>query len=403
MTRLRSPDSSRLPRIALLVLPLLAGGCGTGSSPAEERIARAERGKGDVVIAVAWPWAARTEVRYAEGLDLAVDEINASGGVNGRKLRLLREDDGESVNEGLLVAQRIAENPEVSAVIGHLQSYITVPAAAVYDLSGVVMLAPASTAPELTGQGYARVFRSTFTDHETGHQMAEFAAQRGYRRVAIYYARNSYGRALANAFEERAAGVDLHVVARASYASGADVDGRMLEPMLREWKQMELDAVFLAGEVPLAGQIIALMRRAGVEVPILGGDAMSSPALITSGGRAAEGTVVSSFFHASEPRTEVQRFTAAFERRYGLQPDVGSAIGYDAVHLLAHAMRSAGSTAPDPIARALRDVRDWQGVTGPVTFGPNGDLLSRRIVKLVVKDGAFEYLPDAPSGLPADR
>jgi len=162
---------------------------------------------------------------------------------------------------------------------------------------------------------------------------------------------------------------------------------------------MGLDAIFLAGEVPSAAHAIVAAREQGISIPIIGGDAMSSGELISVAGRAAEGTVVATAFHADEPRPEVRRFTAAFEKRYGVPPDAGSALGYDVMRLLADAMERAATTLPDSVAGVLHSLRDWKGVTGSFTFDSNGNLVGRSIAKMVVRNGAFEYLPD--SAVPA--
>lgn len=388
-TRIRS-----IFALAALASTAAVAGCGPGT-PAERRAEWGREGTGDITVAAVWPWRALTEIRFAEGLQMAVDEVNATGGIHGRKLRLRKEDDNGSVNDGLLIAQRLADDPHVAAVIGHLQSYVTVPAAAIYETGGLPMLSPASTDPALTSKGYTGVFRIIATDQQTGRQMADFAARRGYRRVAIYYVRNTYGRELANAFEERAAGTGVTVVARASYAPDAPADGRNFEATLGEWKEMELDAIFLAGEVPQAGYLVSEARRKGITVPVIGADAMSSPALLAAGGEAAEGIVVPSAFHPREPRARVQQFAEAFRKRYGIDPDPGSALGYDAVMVLAEAMRSARSAAPEDLARALHGLQGFDGVTGPISFDERGDLETRTLVKMVVKGGAFHYLGDA--------
>ncbi|HEU4586885.1 MAG TPA: ABC transporter substrate-binding protein [Gemmatimonadaceae bacterium] len=374
---------------------LIAGACGPAGSPAARRAASAERGAGPIVVGVAWPWASRKEVRYAEGLDMAVDEINAAGGVLGRRIALRKEDDHESVDEGEMVAQRLANDPDVVAVIGHLQSYVSVPASAIYDLSGLLMIAPTATDPELTARGYSRVFRATFTDTEVGRQMAEYAARQGYERIGIYYIRTDYGRNLANAFEERANDLGLTIPVRQSYEPGDAEASESFRPVLRGWVELGLDAVFLAGEVPSAARAIVAAREEGLSVPIIGGDAMSSGELISVAGEAAEGTVVATAFHADEPRAEVQRFTAAFEQRYGVAPDAGSALGYDVIRLLTDAMKRAGTALPDSVARALHSLRDWRGVTGSFTFDSTGNLVGRPIAKMAVRNGAFEYLPDS--------
>jgi branched-chain amino acid transport system substrate-binding protein len=391
-SRTLTRPAARLVAAATL---MLSAACGSWRTPAEERALRARRARGDVVVAAAWPWELRKELRYGEGLDLAVDEVNQGGGVNGRKLRLTRVDDHESVDEGRLAAQRIAGNPDVVAVVGHLQSYVTVPAAAVYDLSGLVLLSPTATDSELTSHGYRRVFRTTLNDRSIGRQIAEFAAHRGLRRVAIFYIRNTYGRELANAFEERASEVGVAIAARRSYDPSDQANDRTFEPIAREWKDLPMDGIFLAGEVPSAGYFIAQARAAGIRVPILGGDALSAPSLMSVPGPAAEGTIVGSVFHPDEPRAEVRRFTTLFTARYRVAPDAASAVAYDAVHLLVHAMQQAHSSAPDDVAAAMRAVRDWPGVTGSFSFDNDGDVIGKHLVTLIVRHGRFEYLPDA--------
>lgn len=374
------------------LIAVLVAACASHSAPADERAERAQSGEGDIVVAAPWPWQAHSGIRYGEGLQLALEEINAAGGVHGRKLRLLRVDDRESVNEGRLIAERLSRDPDVMAVIGHLQSHVTVPAAAIYDRAGMLLIAPAATDVALTSKGYRRVFRMTFTDADIGAQMAEIAAAQGHRRIAIYYVRSPYGRALANAFEERGTMRGLTIVARDSYGAGYDGGEDGAESILREWKLRDPDAVFLAAEVPMAGRFIAQLRAHGIEAAVLGGDALSSPELMSVGGSAVEGTIVAASYHSSERRPEVQRFSSAFHARFGLPADAGSALGYDALRLLAHAMARAESPAPEHVAPALRALRLWPGVTGDFTFDDTGSLIRHKGVPLVVRDGRFELL-----------
>jgi branched-chain amino acid transport system substrate-binding protein len=379
--------------------------CGGSTDPAAERLRRAEAGKGDIVIGAAWPWAARSQLLYAQGLDMAAGEVNARGGVLGRRIRIVRADDHESVDDGRLVAQRFAEDPSVVAVIGHLQSYVTIPAAPIYDLSGVVLLAPAATDPELTQSHFSHVFRGTFSDLAAGRQLADYAHSRGYRSVAIYYVRNPYGRSLANSFEEHAAELGIRIAARQSYDPNTAPGAPALDPLLDDWKQLGFDAILLAGETPHAATFLAEARRRGITQPVLGGDALGVPELLAAG-PAAEGTVIVAAFHPDAPQPESRRFSAAFRARYGRPPDAAAALGYDAVRLLADAIARAGSTAPDRIAAALHATRGWDGVTGPFTFDGNGDLPAKPITTITVHNGRFEYLggggqPAQPESLAA--
>lgn len=388
------------PGLGLLCLVLLSAACGS-RDPRAERVKRARDGHGDLVIAAAWPWELRKEIRYGEGLQMAVDEVNAGGGIGGRHLRLARYDDRESIDHGRIVAQQIADDPDIVAVIGHLQSYITVQTAGVYNQAGLVLVAPTSTDPKLTQLGYPRVFRATFTDNSVGQQLAERIAAQQRKKVAVYYIRNDYGRNVANAFEERARQLGIAVQARNSYDPSEQASERTFDQVLTEWKPMDLDAILLAGEVPSAAIFVAQARRKGITVPILGGDAMSSPALMAVAGAAAEGTTVASFFNPDEPRPEVARFNAAFTAKYSAPPDAGSALGYDCVQLLAHAMKEAGSAVPEDVARALHALKGWRGVTGAFSFDERGDA-AKPVSFSVVRGGRFEYLPaGAPAPAPA--
>jgi branched-chain amino acid transport system substrate-binding protein len=388
--------------VAVVMGVALLVGCRARRDPAAERVVRAAKASGDVTIAVPWPWALRKEIRYGEGLQMAVDEINARGGVVGRRLRLAKYDDQESVDEARLVAQKIASDPDIVAVIGHLQSYTTLQAARVYDQAGLVLVAPTATAPELTELGLKRVFRATFTDEAVGKQLAEFAATRRLKRIAVYYIRNTYGRNLANAFELRAAQLGLFVTARDSYDASGQVSERTFDRILQEWKLAEPDAIVLAGEVPSAAVFVAQARALGLKMPIIGGDAMSSPGLMAVAGPAAEDVIVASFFHRNEPRPEIARFVAAFEQKYGVSPDAGSALGYDCVGILAAAMEAAKSILPDDVAKAMHALSGWKGVTARFAFDAQGDMSDRQITLSIVRKGTFEYLPPLPAGVLPD-
>lgn len=394
MTRgFRTGQTTRVLALVVLLASAALSACQRNLPPNEERVARARNGKGDVVIAAAWPWELRKEIRYFEGLQMAVDEVNAAGGVpGGRKLRLEKFDDRESIDEGRLVAQRITANPDIVAVVGHLQSYITVQVAGVYDAAGVVLMAPTATDPQLTSRGLTRVFRATFTDSAVGRQLAEYASAQNFKRIGIYYIRNDYGRNVANAFEARASQSGIAIATRAPYDASEQANERTFEAVLREWKSLDMDAILLAGEVPSAAIFVAQARKQGITVPILGGDAMSSPGLMAVAGPAAEGMVVASFFHPAEPRAEVATFVAAFKQKYGIEPDAGSALGYDTVRVLAHAMQKAQSVVPDDFSRALHALQGYAGVTGELGFDANGSMLDKAIVKSVVRAGRFEFL-----------
>lgn len=368
-----------------LILWLLAA-CGQIQDLGQERADLAREAHGDIVIGV---------VEWSDGLawkaiQMAAEEINAAGGINTRKIRLVHEDDNLSILQGKSIAQRFAAELDMVAVIGHGSSTVSLPASATYQFSGMVMLSHAATAPRLTEQGFGLVFRNIPSDAEIGRLMATYVHQQDYQRVMVLSEKSTYGHGLGNAFEMYATRLGVRVVDRVSYRSGEND----FSTLLANWGEVPFDAIFIAGNSPEAADFIVQARQAGFNQPILGGDGLLMEDLPQITAAAGEGLIVATYFHPDDPRPEVQRFVSAFYAKYGTNPDVWAAQGYDAVKLLTHAILMAGSTEPQKIAQALRETKDWPGVTGPHTFNEHGDVVGKPIILTILHNGAFEFYRD---------
>lgn len=374
-----------------MVVVAAIGSCGGPDDIIAERERRARAPGEMVTIAAAWPWSVRYDGLYWEGLQLAVDEINQAGGVLGRTVKIRKEDDKESVDEGRLVAQRLGDDPDVVAVIGHLNSHVSIPASSIYEASGLLMITPGSTSPELTRSGHELIFRSVNSDEDIARSMAQYALNSGYRRVVIGYVRNAYGLGLANAFEEFALTVGLVIVDRQSYDPVASSNPSAYKRLVDQWNDLDFDALFLAGMAPQAGYLVKQVRSTGIKVPIFGGDALDTPELLDAAGPAAEGLVVASVFHPDDPRPAVSRFVESFRIKYGRAPDSWAARGYEAMRLLTGAMESAGSTVPIDVARQLRSSDPSFSLSGPVSFNRHGDVQGRAVITAVVREGRFSF------------
>jgi branched-chain amino acid transport system substrate-binding protein len=377
-------------RFMFVIFPALLASCG-GAAPNEavERARRAERATGDIVIGAAAPWSQQGSMLW-QGIELAVKEINDAGGVLGRKIKIIKKDDQGEVEAGKLVAQEFVDNPDVVAVIGHSNSYISIPVSIIYEYHGILMLSPLSTSPSLTQRGFKLVFRNIPTDEAFGKRLSEISENLGYKKVLIYYVRNAYGLQLANSFEEHAPDLGVAIPDRKAYS--ATTRDMMFQYDLGTWKNYyDFDAIFLAGDIPLAASIMVHARKLNISVPFLGGNAMDSEDLLKIAGSAAEGTIVASPFDPKDPDPLTQEFNAAFLREYGVMPDADAAQGYDAVKVLAHAMEKAQSTVPAQVAKSLRSIKGWPGVTGPHTFDGNGDVVGKPIDIRRVRNGHFEF------------
>ena len=343
-----------------------------------------------VRVAVAWSWGARGSASFGQGVVLAVEEVNQSGGIGGRPLSIRRVDDGESVHVARLEAAAIAASQDFAAVIGHLHSHISLSTAPIYRAAGLLMISPASTAPELTRGGNELFLRTVNSDTVTAGLLAAYARAQGHERVVIGYVRSEYGAGLANAFERSAADRGLEVVDRRSYdASGQDV--AFYQAVFDDWASRRIDAVLLAGTAPSAAFVLQALRRAGVNVPVLGGDGLDDAGLPDAATDAAEGVTAVTSFHPDNPRTEVQRFVGAYSTRFGGKPDSWAARGYEAVQLLAQGMLATGSTRGYEVAEALRAGKEWTTLSGPLSFASTGEPQFRPGILVRVHEGAYRF------------
>ncbi|MHB9094534.1 MAG: ABC transporter substrate-binding protein [Eubacteriales bacterium] len=341
----------------------------------------------EIVIGVAWPFATNNNL-FNEGIDLAVREINSSGGINGRKLRLLKADDGSELVKGMAIAQSFAENKEIQAVIGHRNSFISIPASTIYDNAGLVMLSPASTAPDLTKNEYKHIFRNIPSDDEIARQLASYLAKQGYRRMAIYYSDDSYGTGLANSFEDHAKSQGITIVDRFSYYTSLE-DLRRLHI---KWQAYGLDGIFIAKTLPGGSQFIFDAGQAGIKVPFSAGNALDSPLLSEKGGKAAEGTIIGSVFNPYINRPEVKRFVTDFLKEYNEMPSAYAASGYDAVKMLAAAIENSDLQNPSTVAKELMNLGRWPGVTGIHEFDEKGDDVGDLVVLKKLQNGKLENI-----------
>lgn len=382
----RRMSTSFLP-VASLALAVLFPGCVGKDNPAEERAYRASKSKGPIVIAAASPWGQKRNLLW-EGLTLARDEINASGGVLNRPIELMPFDDDNDVGQGQLVAYEIADNPDVVAVIGHSSSSVSISNAILYHYYGIVMLSPLSTSASLTRKGFNKVFRNIPSDTIFGTGAATLCERKGWKKVLIYYVNTAYGQDLANSFELACAEHNVEIEDRSSYEPSSSL--LAYSETAAFWlRNYDFDAIYLCGLMPQAGQIVAELRQQGVVKPIIGGEAFDHPMLFSTAGKYAENVYVTTVFDINSTYQPFTDFRRKFNQAYGKEPDQAACHGYDALYVLAQGIVNAGTTVPDKIAAGLLEIKEWNGPVGPYHFDVNGDIAGKQLVVKRVENGAF--------------
>lgn len=339
----------------------------------------------EIVIGAAWPFAADETGQFEKGIDLAVSEINDVGGIGGRKITLLKADDGAEIVGGLAVAKQLSENSSVLAVIGHRSSFISIPASAVYEQAGVVMLSPASTTSKLTQNGYTFTFRNLPNDDQIARSLVEYASERELHKMVIFFSDDTYGIGLAEALEDQAKPQGIAIIDRFYFYAGEPELKRMLD----KWEAFDFDGIFIASSMTEGIQFIIDARNIGIDCPFLSGNALDSSALALEGGKFAEGTIVGSVFDPGDSRSEVQGFVEAFRKAYGEVPDAKAALAYDAVWMLAAAAERANELSRASIAEELHGLGEWTGICGTHVLRDTGDDLGDLVVIKELWNGNF--------------
>lgn len=328
-----------------------------------------------------------------DGIRLAVEEINATGGVLGRPIEVISEDDRSVTEEARTAAQKLIQRDEVVALLGEVASSRSMAAAPEAQRAGVPMISPASTNPKVTEVG-DYIFRTCFIDPFQGAVMARFAFEDlGARKVAILSDfKQDYSVGLADFFRKKFRELGGTIVADERYTSG-DIEFRA---QLTTIRAAGPDAVFVPGYYTEVGLIAKQARELGLDVPLLGGDGWDSTKTLEIGGKAVEGYYFSNHYAADSDNPKVQDFVRRFEAKVGSKPDAMAALGYDAAGILADAIRRAGTTDGPALRDAIAATRDYDGVTGRITIDRERNARKDAVV-LKIEDGRFRFFRSVPA------
>ena len=367
-----------------MVAGLLLAACGPGSERQTAAVVN------DIPVGV---YAALTggEASFGkatlQGVTLAAEEINSSGGVLGKKIRLVIEDDQGKAEEAASVVTKLITSNNVIAVIGENSSNQSLAAGPICQASKVPMISPSSTNPNVTRKG-DYIFRVCFTDPYQGKALAAFVRNSLKLSTAAILRdnRSDYSVGLAEVFTREFTALGGKVLVEQNY-SGGDSDFRS---QLTAIRSMKPEVLFIPGFYTDAGQIAIQARDLGITVPMVGGDGWDSPTVIAIGGKSVEGCYFSDHYYFDEPRPAVQRFVAEIRKRYGKNPEANAALGYDALRILVEAIKRAGSLDRKAIRDQIATTKDFQGVSGVITMGPDRDPI-KPVAMIKIEGGTTKF------------
>ncbi len=325
------------------------------------------------------------------GAKLAVDEINAAGGLKvGDKtynLELVAEDDKADPKEGTLAAQKLVD-AGVVAVVGHLNSGTTIPASKIYSDATIAQISPSATNPKYTEQGFKTAFRVVANDNQQGAVLANYASgELKAKTIAIIDDRTAYGQGLADVVERVAKEKGLKVVAR-EFTTDKATDFNAILTKIRAAKP---EVVMYGGMDATAGPMAKQMKQLGIKSQFLTGDGVCSPEFIKLAGDAGEGMFCSMAGEAVEKLAKGEEFKTKYKAKFNQDVQIYSPYSYDAVYVIVEAIKRAGGPDKPKIVEEVAKT-NLPGVTGQITFDEKGDIKDGAISMFVVKGGKLEYI-----------
>ena len=319
---------------------------------------------------------------------MAADEINQAGGIGGRRIDVVIEDDRGSPEQAARLAGKLIDQDKVIAIVAGGTSGNSRAAAPKAQASHIPFISPSSTDPAVTEVG-DYIFRACFIDAFQGEVMARFAFNnlKAQKAAILFDFNSSYARGLTEYFEISFAKLGGQIVSKQSYMQGdADFKGQ-----LSSIRAAEPDVVYVPGYYGDVAIIAKQARAIGIKQPLLGGDGWDAPELWQLAGDALNGCYISSHYSVDDPSPAIQKFAHEYRLRYGnLSPDAHAALAYDAMRVLMDAIMKAGSTEADKIRSSLAQTKDFAGVTGVISMDANRNAIKPAVV-LKLEDTQFIY------------
>jgi branched-chain amino acid transport system substrate-binding protein len=314
------------------------------------------------------------------GAALMASEINAAGGINGNKVQIVLEDELCDPKEAATVATKLANDPEVTIVVGHLCSSATLAALPIYREAKLPAISPASTNVDI-GKLSPYYFRNVYRDDFQGAFLARYVQEvKKYKRVVVFYEVNDYSMGLMGAFLKEALTRGITVLGTEAYTS----DTTDFKPQLTKFKMMKPDAIFIPGYAPQGTLIASQAASLGLKVGLFGADGLDDDLMVKNPD--AEGLFVTTPFLPDQAGPQAAKFIQSYKKMYGKDPNWFAANTYDAVGMAVEAIKSVGmdrGKIRDYLAAMNAPHKAYDGVAGKTYFDQNGDCLKAAFIKQI--------------------
>ncbi|MFN8439431.1 MAG: ABC transporter substrate-binding protein [Caldilineaceae bacterium] len=375
-------------KIALLLIAVAAllAACVAPVAPAAQSGATTD----SIYIGVSGPLTgqnARYGEQWKKGFDLALDEINGAGGINGRKLEYIFEDSQSDPKQSVVVAQKFVADPRIIIELGDFSSGASMAASAIYQRGGLVQFGFTNSHPDFTKAGGEYTWSNSVTQAQAAPALADFAVSKvGKKKLAVFHLNTDWGKTTYDLFAARVTELGGEVVATEAYLP----EEKDFRSALTRVRDSNPDAIVLISYQADGALIVQQIRQATIDLPIVGPGSLQSPDFLKLGGADVEGVLILGQFLPDDPRPEVKSVVDKYKAKYNETPDYFAIHAYDTIHLIAKAIEIGGATR-EGVLSALPKLKDVPSVIyGKATFDPE----TRRVqnpsfVSLHVENGAF--------------
>ena len=321
--------------------------------------------------------------KVRNGIDLAVEEVNAAGGVRGGQIVLTYRDDATNPEMAKQVTEDLITEQNIRIIIGGMSSPVALAMAPICEEKRVILLSPTSSAPEISQAG-DYIYRNYPSDILEGTAMAKFARDLGLERLVIFVLDNEFGAGLRQVFTQQYESKYRDVVEAFVFKDG-DTGG--FAAMVEQVKEIDPDGIYIVAYLQDMAALLKQLHEAEVDAVLLGSGSVTED-LVRLAGEAAENLVYPQpNFDVNSTDPTVRGFVDAYRARYNEDPDIYAAHGYDAVKLIAKAMENAEGTHPDDVRIGFSSVKDFDGAAGRTSFDENGDVV-RYPRMFIIREGA---------------
>ncbi len=321
------------------------------------------------------------------GAMLAVEKINSNGGILGKKIKLIVYDDAVSSQQAVAIARKLIQEDRVVGVVSGSYSTPTRAAAPIYQRFRIPLVVAYATHPYITKAG-DYIFRVGFLASVEGRAGGYVATKMLHaKRIAVLTMDNDFGKALSKGFINEAKKEGAKIVANLSFALGE----KDMTPFLTKIKALNPDLIYCTGYYSEGALTVKQAKALGIKAQLLGQEGFDSPMFLKIAGKAANGTIITTDLNRDSKRPIVKWFISTYRKQFKMEPDMVGASSFDAVYVLAEAIKEAGSTNPAKIRDALAHIKDFNGVTGKIKgFTKRGEVIKPVILQKVV-NGRFTY------------